>query len=301
MKWGETPRGFVSAMIRPRIHLRTFLVLIALVALGLGIWDAFLSPYRRWQRAIRDDDDRGRRWEAALRFTSGPVDGLDVDTAVAELIEALDDPSFRVRETTVSALGHYGSKAKVVVPALIRRVETDELSIVRVRAVQSLGEILSAGGGEKRVIVNALIRALENRSRDVRIDAAVVLASHGGEMAMPASIELLKSDRLDVQQAALLFLGRSSLRAKAAVPALIELVKDTAPGDDHYLKRCVRTEAADLLIGLGEPEIARRALDDLSKDENEFVRQAVETALKHHAPLVVAPSFRSQESIPPAP
>lgn len=88
--------------------------------------------------ALLDDGDESVRWTAAK--TLGAIDGK---YAVANLIRALQDPSPRVREVTVLALGKIGHLDAV--PALTTVAENDPDDAVRAAAADALAAI----GGRK--------------------------------------------------------------------------------------------------------------------------------------------------------
>src|SRR5262245_33412570 len=104
----------------PRLRVRTMLGLIAVAALALGIWENHFNASRRWMRAIRDDENGGRRWEAGMMALRGEVPGLDDALAVAALTAALDHPNFGVRENAARALARFGPRARSAIPALSR-------------------------------------------------------------------------------------------------------------------------------------------------------------------------------------
>ncbi len=84
--------------------------------------------------ALLDDDDESVRWTAAK--TLGAIDGK---YAVASLIRALQDPSPRVREVTVLALGKIGHLDAV--PPLTAVAENDPDDAVRAAATDALAAI----------------------------------------------------------------------------------------------------------------------------------------------------------------
>ncbi len=83
---------------------------------------------------LLDADDESVRWTAAK--TLGAIDG---EFAVASLIRALEDPSARVREVTVLALGKIGHFDAV--PALAAVAENDPDAAVREAAADALASI----------------------------------------------------------------------------------------------------------------------------------------------------------------
>src|SRR5215217_4000980 len=132
------PRGGDHSMTRalwnPRVRVRTILVLVAAIAILLAAWQEYGNPVRRWRRALRDDNDSMQRWEAASLGIAGKVPGIDAGTAIEELIGALGDPSFRVRQTSCFALARLEATALPAVPALARSLAKDPHPWVRAEA-----------------------------------------------------------------------------------------------------------------------------------------------------------------------
>ena len=92
-------------------------------------------------------------------------------------------------------------------------------------------DALSEIGTEARVAIPALIEALKDQDRFVRISAAKGLGKMGTEAkaAVPPLIELLKDSEPLVRANAAEALGRMGAEAKTAILALTELQKDQAP------------------------------------------------------------------------
>src|SRR5215217_1864105 len=105
------------AIGRPRLRIRTLLVLVAGAAVFLAAWNEFRDPFRRWRRAVHSDNDSARRWEAVFEGVSGKVPGVDAGMAFNELLAALGDPSLRVRESACGGLGQLGAAGEPAVPA----------------------------------------------------------------------------------------------------------------------------------------------------------------------------------------
>ena len=89
--------------LRMRFRLRGLCVLVALVALGMWGGLFFLSPTRRLTRQIQPDQPTYLRREAVGGL--GYVPFWEADQAIDILIEALGDPSPRVRENALGGLG----------------------------------------------------------------------------------------------------------------------------------------------------------------------------------------------------
>jgi HEAT repeats len=102
----------------PRVRLRTLAILIAAVAVtlwaGLNIW----SPTRRLGRLLGADQPVFVRREAASSL-GRDIPSWETDRAVSLLINALDDPSPRVREYAGVGLAELGPRAEQAVSKLI--------------------------------------------------------------------------------------------------------------------------------------------------------------------------------------
>ena len=61
---------------------------VAASALVLAIWAAWFDPVRRWQRAVFDDENGTRRWEAVGAMANGKA-GVDEGR---RLVDATPDP-----------------------------------------------------------------------------------------------------------------------------------------------------------------------------------------------------------------
>jgi hypothetical protein len=82
---------------RPRLRLRTLATLIAASAVSLWAGLAIWSPTVRLGRLLRPDQPVFLRREAASSL-GRDIPSWETDRAVSLLINALDDPSPRVRE-----------------------------------------------------------------------------------------------------------------------------------------------------------------------------------------------------------
>src|SRR5262245_27068730 len=117
-------------------------------------------------------------------------------TAVAELIKALKDDDWQVRNQAAVALGAIGPEAKAAVPALIDVLQEED-KYFRSHGAVALGKI----GREARAAVPALIKALKDKEEDVRREAAAALGRMGSEAreAVADLVELLKDPRIPVR------------------------------------------------------------------------------------------------------
>ncbi len=257
------------AAIRPRVtfRVRTLIALVALSAVLLAVWKkTHLDPVESWLNAIHDDDDGPRRWEAITRARSGQAKGVNAAEAVDFLIDALRDPSMRVRRSAAASLPEFGPASLKAVPALIRAtIDPDDL--VRASAASALGEIRTMRNDPDRDdLVSALTRMLADRSSDNRLRAAHALAQQGeGEAALPTLLDALGSHdhwKRYLAMSGLHFL--SGDEAKAAIPALKRIaevsLRDEHGGDASIKPGCVH--AAELLYQFGERDFALVLLEE---------------------------------------
>ncbi len=147
-----------------------------------------LTSYRTLKRLARPVGE-GERLEAveALADLRSPL-------AVEELVNALDDVSFDVREGAAQALGAIGDPRAI--PALIEKL-FDPAAGVGELAAQSLGAI-----GD-RTATAALVRAASGPDATVRVAALKALARLADPAAAPALIPLLDPSHPTSTEAAL--------------------------------------------------------------------------------------------------
>jgi HEAT repeat protein len=150
-------------------------------------------PVSHWLSLLASDN------EPAQQEAVGALSRLG-QAAVPELIEALNDDDWQVRNQAAVALGAIGPEAKAAVPALIDVLQ-DEDKYFRSQGALALGKI----GREARAAVPALIEALEDHDEDVRREAAAALGRIGPEAsdAIAALVELLRDPRKPVRKQAI--------------------------------------------------------------------------------------------------
>ena len=205
---------------RPRFGIRALLVLVACCAIGSWAWVDLMSPSHRWQRAIRSDNESSHRWEAARAAISGKVDRLGRTEAIEAFVQALSDPSPRVRETAVWALrGLPGPEARLAIPGLIGALK-DPSSSIRFQAVRSLGSIVQSEPAGRPPVIPALVGLLTDRNPEVRVRAGFWLSQMGrGEVAAPVLARAIREGH-DADGFAALGLGLSGSTDPAAAAAL---------------------------------------------------------------------------------
>ena len=178
-------------------------------------------------------------------------------SAVSYLLEALQDPNFKVRALVAFALGRIVD-TRAVTPLI--DLLSDAYQPVRGDAARALGRI-----GDKAA-VPYLIETLGDKNDNVRSAAARALGRIGHN-AVAELLGALEDDCVEVRAAAAEALGDSQVRA--AVPDLVEhLRKDSSK---------VRIAAAKALGRLGDP-VAFIPLMEVFQDEAEKYSTARVTA-----------------------
>src|SRR5262249_5198544 len=117
---------------------------------------AVAPPVSYWLSLLGSDE------EPAQQEAVGALSRLG-QAAVPELIGALNDDDWQVRNQAAVVLGAIGPEAKAAVPALIDVLQDDD-KYFRSHGAVALGQI----GREARVAVPALRKALKDPEEDVR-------------------------------------------------------------------------------------------------------------------------------------
>jgi HEAT repeat protein len=259
---------------RPRFSLRTVGVLIAALAVtlwaGLNIW----SPTRRLGRLLRADQPEFIRREAASSL-GRDIPSWEIDQAVSMLINALDDPSPRVREYAGVGLAELGPRAEQAASKLIAAL-IDEDRFVRFSAARTLGFIIDAGSAQRTEAVAALAVTLNDKDPDVRLAAAETLVQIG-ETQKAAGILLAACGGTDSY---LRDRARSIIRrAKDSRPLVAMLVKAMRDQDGER-----RDEAFQTLPLIGSPEAVRSALDSALAEDNPEIHRWAAARLERITP-----------------
>jgi HEAT repeat protein len=250
-------------LTRPRLSLRTMTVLIAVAAVtlwaGLNIW----SPTRRLGRLLRADQPAYVRREAASSL-GRDIPSWEVDQAVRLLIDALDDPSPRVREYAGVGLSELGPRAERAVPKVIAALK-DESRGVRFSAANTLGALIDTRSARYIEAVTALSLTLEDEDPDVRLAAAEVLVRIG-EPEKAARVILAAYGGTDSNlRVGARRIIRGAKDPRPFVAGLAEGVRDQ-DGDR-------REEALQTLLLIASPEAVRSALASALADDNPETRQ----------------------------
>jgi HEAT repeat protein len=201
--------------------------------------------------------------------------------AVSSLSLALDDPSWRVRETAVIALGRMGAKAKSAHARILARLEDHNLMVraaaissliemeaniredlprimalakdgtvhVRLAAMNALGRCLDEDRvpEDDPVVIATLEEAIRDRSESVRVDAAFYLAFLGrDQLARPILTEASRDRDISLRSTANLGLGFLGDQDEQAIIRLQEVASSAGP------RSKVGTRAIELLRRLLE-------------------------------------------------
>lgn len=260
---------------RPRFTLRGLMVAVAGAALAMAVWAAWFDPVRRWRRAVNDDENGARRWEAVTEIASGKA-RVDLDTALATFAQALRSPSYRIRETDVAGLERLGSAARPVAPALIEAL-ADPDTLIRGRVATALCSVLPPGDAGRDEAEPILKRMLNDPSSTVRLRAACTLAEFGrGRDGLPILLDALRQPNYFLRLDALRALGRiGPAAAPEALPVLKWLESEAATIAPTDVARFLRVYTPRTRCLLGDREAASATLRTLaSSPDRELAREA---------------------------
>ncbi|HLO48018.1 MAG TPA: HEAT repeat domain-containing protein [Kamptonema sp.] len=142
------------------------------------------------------------------------------------LLYLLNSTNDRYRKQAIDDLAEFGSYAGVAVPQLISFLQEDDFDL-HSRASYTLGKI-----GEESVI--PLAELLKHEKLEIRRRVATILKQIGvqAKAAIPQLIQALKDNDPDgeVQWYALIAIGEIGAPAQEAIPVLVEKLKDPKPG-----------------------------------------------------------------------
>lgn len=200
------------------------------------------------QLASDDEDERYRA-----------VQALAEQKAIAELIPALGDDSWRVRREAVNGLAHNPDLPGVIAALLktLREQHTD------IGALNSVMAVMAASPVD---VIVPLVELLASDAVDLRIYAALILGYQRDLRAAPALLRALDDPDANVQFHAIEALGR--LRAAAAVDRLGEVL---ASGDFFLM-----FPALEALARIGKPQAEAMILPLLA---DSFLQSGAVTAL----------------------
>lgn len=234
---------------------------------------------------LRNGGSEARRFVA--EWMAADAELLDPDLVVPALATAMNDPQPETRRSVLLALSMFTTKSVPAVLATAGAVDDSDV-LVRISATYYLWHTRRDTEEASAAVTSALVRALKDQNRVVRISAAKSLAGIGaGERAVPAMVELLQEhsaeqsqhDRNFQRREAVEILESIGLGARGAVPALVSAMRD----DDAQ----VRVGAAASLVAVGESKLALPVLREMSDEGNaDMTTKSIATrALQKIAPL----------------
>src|SRR5262249_7944916 len=134
------------------------------------------------------------------------------------LVGLLKDPEISVRQQALASMSRFPEEA---VPHYVEALKDKDVNI-RYVAANHLGNTGAAG---QKAIPKLLETAKTDDNGTVRYYATEARCN-GGEEAIPALAELAKSKDANAYQTAMFGLHRHGAKAKAAVPALIDVLNN---------------------------------------------------------------------------
>ena len=153
--------------------------------------------------------------------------GDEAKTALPNMILLLKDNAQDVRFFAAMALGRVGAAAVPGVTGLLH----DTNATVRAIAAQALGRI----GPNANQSIPELKPLIQDTNAAVRTEVVLALGRIEKEIAVPMLVDLLSRNVTDVREAAFDALGEMGSAARAALPALTEILRgpDTVADTAH--------------------------------------------------------------------
>jgi HEAT repeat protein/uncharacterized Zn finger protein (UPF0148 family) len=218
-------------------------------------------------RILRKEKDAGHRARAAA--TLGAM-GAPASSAVAPLLEALEDKDTKVRAAAAAALGDIGGPlARATYTTLFELTKEDQPEEIRKAAAEALRKV----GRPTKADVKSLELALTHDSAKLRASAAVSLwlMNRDAKAAVASLSKALDDSEATVRQTAVFALAAMGPDATAAVPALISAI--------HHKDEILRTRAVYTLgeIGKGADKAAAE-LNRILTDDKEKLALRVQAA-----------------------
>ncbi len=207
---------------------------------------------------IRNEKTQDRQWKAINALSKM---GKEV---VPDLIQALQDADWRIRDAAAMALGEMGAiEAAPALLQMFRECRVDDAYYVRESLAHSLGNLRFVEA------IPDLIASLRCEVEDDEVRVAALHALGNFPEAIPDLRQMLQDESWENRWLAAEALA--DLEATEAIPDLIQALTDQ--------EWIVRKRAAESLRRLRAKE-AIPALKQALKDEQEQVRQEAEQALK---------------------
>jgi HEAT repeat protein len=151
------------------------------------------------------------------------VSALALAADIDELVKKLSDKDVEVRRAAARELSNAGSEAKPALGALTRRLSDPDLYVRRF-AAQAIGSI----GSEAQSAIPYLQTVLSNRREEKEVqEAAVVALGNLGKGGVEILVAVMKDRNRegDVRRKAVESLGKIGTDARAAIPALVEVLQ----------------------------------------------------------------------------
>ena len=202
-------------------------------------------------QAFKDRDRDVRR--AAIQMT-GLQEGAPSRDAVPHLLELLEDRDWDIRWATITSLGNLGcgdeQTAPRIVPVLIRLLNEKEEVKVRIAAANALGRV---GKLAKEALPELLSAANYKPERKASAPSRVARAAAWAAEEItkdkglgPCLADLIQEKEVTAltRRRALQAIKKLGREARAAVPALVAIIKDPAKREDWE-------EAASALVAIG--------------------------------------------------
>jgi len=199
-------------------------------------------------RALRDRDPLVR---SAVAFALCRIDALPKG-ARSKVLRALKSPYWKTRQGVVHTLGRIQRPGPKIVAALIAAL-TDETDYVAASAACTLADRCRTRPKLCSEVEAALLTALDRGQLETRRCAAYGLRTTKSKDArmVPLLVRALGSRHAELRDEAVRTLGALGPAARAAVPALIRLLKDKTV--DHALVKAglksIGTPAARRAVG----------------------------------------------------
>jgi HEAT repeat protein len=186
-----------------------------------------------------------------LACFEGPIEQMTEKEKAAlfpELVLALDSRDSSVRNNVLFALEYYPDQSDTVVPLMVKSLQ-DSVPQVRLMAVRALNKV-DPQNAANADFVPVLVGCLADTDGAAN-DAVRELGElhRDPNLAVPALIESLHSERSFIRNNSAYALGRFGKQAKAAVPALQKALGDTDPN--------VRGQAAAALKRINSDDPAK--------------------------------------------
>lgn len=202
---------------------------LVLSFLAIPIWANYMSsPSARVTLLIADlkDNDENQNVRSNAIYELEKI-GTQSDKVIPTLTELIKDQDVVIRQGAVEALRRIGPAAKSAVPSLIQMIENDGIhEIHRVAAAESLLKIDPQDQKVVEAVVQLCIKAIKSRHQEASRQSVGILNNLGAQAyaAVPALIEILKDEKLSSQigNSAADALGNIGPDAKDAIPELVK-------------------------------------------------------------------------------